>query len=68
MVCLSRLYYFKFYTGVFHKFHLVSFGELSLVVSDLHSETKDSKVRVRLVTMCRGKLSAIIAQLMSKCL
>ena len=51
MVCLSRLYYFKFYTGVFHKFHLVSFGELSLVVSDLHSETKDS----RLLGMRRGE-------------
>ena len=36
----------------------------SLVVSDLRLETKDS----RLLTQCRGELSAVIAQLLSKCL
>ena len=40
----------------------------SLVVSDLCSENKGSPARVRLLTMCKGKLSAVIARLMSMCL
>ena len=37
----------------------------SLVVSDLRSKTKFS--RVRLLPMCRGELSTVISRLMSKC-
>ena len=44
------------------------FRARSLVVSDFRSETKGSQVRVRLLAVCRGELSAAIALLMSKCL
>ena len=40
----------------------------SLVVSDLRSETEGFPVRVRLLAMCRGELSAVTARLVSKCL
>ena len=36
------------------------------MVSDLRSETKGFPVRVWLLAMCRGELSAVIARLMSK--
>ena len=39
----------------------------SLVVSDLRSENKIPG-RLRLLAMCRGEFSAVIARLMSKCL
>ena len=41
----------------------------SVVVSDLHSESKGSlPFRVRLLAMCRGELSAVTTRLISKCL
>ena len=42
----------------------------SLVVSDLRSETRNQRlpVRVRLLVICRGEPSAVIAWLISKCL
>ena len=59
----------------FFQFHLcyeyqteknTGFPKVNLKVSDLRLETKG--VRVRLLAMCRGELSAVIAWLMSKCL
>ena len=38
----------------------------SLLVSDMRSETS-LPVRLRLILMCRGKISSVIARLMSKC-
>ena len=38
----------------------------SLLVSDLRSETS-LPVRLRLLLMCRGKISSVIVRLMSKC-
>ena len=42
---------------------------LSLVVSDMRSETKESQFESGyLLAMCRGEFSAVIARLMSNCL
>ena len=34
--------------------------QCSLVSGNLHSETKDSPVLIRLLAMCKGELSAVI--------
>ena len=44
-----------------------SLWERSLVVSNLRSANKGSRVKSRLA-ICRGELSAVITQLMPKCL
>ena len=70
----AQIYYaISFYCRVQHICTII-FRARSLVFSDLCSETKGSlgnqtfPVRVRLLAMCRGELSVVIARLLSKCL